>query len=239
MPVRRPLVRLLRWSGALCAGVLVVVGGLGLRGPGLVAVGVAGLLAACTAAGIARDDPGHDRRSVLECGLQAAAWTVGVLLTLAGVAALAGGLVAVLVAAVAVTAWLLTRVPWAGRSAGRAAAGSPWPAGVEVLLLPVPLEEGPRPSAVGSASSSVSGLTTPALGREWIRTTAALGGRLSPVERQALVRRREETLDELERRDPAGFARWLADGPGPASDPAAYVRGRPVQGDPTAGTDAA
>jgi hypothetical protein len=82
-------------------------------------------------------------------------------------------------------------------------------------------------------------LTTSGLGREWLRTTAVLGGRLTPADREALVRRREETLDELERRDRVGFARWLADGPAPGSDPAAYVRGRPVQGDPTAGTDAA
>ena len=63
--------------------------------------------------------------------------------------------------------------------------------------------------------------------------------RLSPVERQALVRRREETLDELERRDPVGFARWLAEGPVPGADPAMYVHGRPMEGDAAVGTDAA
>ncbi|MFD2091716.1 hypothetical protein [Blastococcus deserti] len=242
MPVRGPFVRLLRWSGVLGAGVLALVGGLGLRGPGLVAVGVAALLAAGTAAGITRDDPGHDRRAVLESAVQAAAWTAGILLTLAGVAAVAGGLVAVLVGAGAAIAWLLTRIPWSGRPTGRsspAPAAPSWPTGVEVLVLPVPVEEEARPRVGDAASSSVSVLTTPALGREWMRTTVALGRRLSPAERQALVRRREETLDELERRDPAGFARWLADGPAPGSDPAAYVRGRPVQGDPAAGTDAA
>jgi hypothetical protein len=243
VPVRGTLVRLLRWSGVLCAGALIVIGGLGLRGPGLVAVGVAGLLAGCAAAGITRDDLGHHRRGVVEAAAQAAAWTVGVLLTLAGVTALAGGLIAILVGAVAAIAWLLTRVPWSGgqqaRRPARASAAPSWTTGVEVLLLPVPLEEESRPAAVDTASSPVSVLTTPALGREWIRTSAALGGRVSAAERQALVRRREETLDELERRDPVGFARWLADGPAPGSDPAAYVRSRPVQGDPAAGTDAA
>ena len=42
MPVRRPLARVLLWSGALGVGALGVLGGLSLRGPGLVAVGLAG-----------------------------------------------------------------------------------------------------------------------------------------------------------------------------------------------------
>jgi hypothetical protein len=229
VPVRGPLTRLLWWTGGLAAGALAVVGGLGLRGPGLVAVGVAAMLAACTAVGIARDVPGSDHRSLLEAAVQAAAWTVGILLALGGVAVLAGGLAAVSAAATVALAWWAVRLSRArGRRAGSVAARTA-PA-VDVPFLPVPDAGGLQ---------SVSGLTTPALGREWLRTTAALRGRLSPSERSALVRRREQTLDELERRDPAGFARWLADGPSPASDPATYLEFRPVQDDPTAGTDAA
>jgi hypothetical protein len=52
--------------------------------------------------------------------------------------------------------------------------------------------------------------------------------------RHALVDRRLQALDELERRDPAGFARWLADGATVDSDPARYV-----SSDPAAGYDAA
>ena len=63
--------------------------------------------------------------------------------------------------------------------------------------------------------------------------------RLDAAARAALVARREEALDELERRDPAGFARWLAAGPTLASDPAGYVHGGPLRGDPAADTDAA
>ncbi|WP_324275896.1 hypothetical protein [Blastococcus brunescens] len=59
MPVRRSLTRLLWWIGVPCLAVLAVIGGLGLRGPGLVAVGVAGLLAASIAVGLARDTPGR------------------------------------------------------------------------------------------------------------------------------------------------------------------------------------
>ena len=239
MPVRGPLFRLLSWVGGLGAGALAVVGGLGLQGPGLVAVGIAGTLAACTAAGIARDLPRHDRRTVLESAVQAGGWTVGLLLVLAGVATLAGGLVALLAVIGGVTVWLGLRAMRAtGGTAGpaRAPGVQPGPAtGAEVLLLPVPPSD-PRPAP---GSSSIAELSTPALGREWLRSTRALSGRLAPVERQALVRRRQETLDELERRDPAGFARWLADGPVPGSDPAAYVHARSVEGDPAAGTDAA
>jgi hypothetical protein len=197
-----------------------VVGGLALRGPGLIAVGIAGTLAACIAVGVARDVPGQDRRSMLESAVQASCWTVGVLLALAGVAALAGGLVALLAGSAGGIAWLVTRV---ARSRPPAASG------VEELLRPVPATA--RPMA--TASSPLSSLTTPALGREWMRTTATLGGRLTSADRAALVRRREETLDELERRDPVGFTRWLATGPAPASDPATYIRV------PPAGTDAA
>jgi hypothetical protein len=42
------------------------------------------------------------------------------------------------------------------------------------------------------------------------------------------------SVDELERRDPAGFARWLSEGATVDSDPARYV-----SGDPAAGYDAA
>lgn len=230
MPVHGPLVRLLWGIGALGAGVLAVVGGLGLRIPGLTAVAVAGTLAACIAVGIDRDDPGHDRRSLLESAVQASCWTVGVLLVLAGVAALVGGLTAFLAGAAGLAGWLIAHM---ARSRRRAASCG------QVLLMPVrPTDEAAIPLQ-DPASSPLSALTTAALGQEWLRTTTALGGGLTPADREALVRRREETLDELERRDPVGFARWLADGPVAGSDPAAYVRGRPVQEDPTAGTDAA
>jgi hypothetical protein len=241
VPVRAPLARLLRWLGILCAGTLVVLGGLGLQPAGRVAVGVAGLLAGCIAVGITRDLPRPDRRPVLESALQAAAWTVGGLLALAGMAVLTGGVVAVLAGVLGVGTWLVVRAAAGSpRRPGRTAGAAPWPtAGADVRLLPVPPPDEPQPSARPAGSAPLSALSTPALGREWIRTTAALGGRLSPVERQALVRRRAETLDELERRDPAGFARWLAEGPALGTDPADYVHGRPVQGDPAAGTDAA
>ncbi|TFV63866.1 UNVERIFIED_ORG: hypothetical protein E4P37_13845 [Bacillus sp. AZ43] len=231
MPDRGPLPRLLRSTGVLCAGALAVVGGLGLRGPGLVAVGLAGALAACTAVGIVRDTPGHDRRSLVEAAVQAAAWTVAALLALAGVAALAGGAVALLVAVVVAGSWL-------GLRALRSRGATPRPAAPPVSAAPAEVRLLPTAHAAEPVSPARL-LDTAALGREWQRTSAALAGHPAAIARATLARRRAELLDELERRDPAGFARWLADGPTPGSDPAAYVQGRPVQEDPTAGTDAA
>jgi hypothetical protein len=166
-------------------------------------------------------------RASLAAGAQAAAWTVAGLLAIAGTAGLAGGVIAALLAGTAVVGgaafWVVraSRAEQAERAAAASARSGPR-AGAPVaafrpaeLLLPVPQ------------------LSTRALGQEWVRTSAVLAGRLDPAVRAALVRRRQEALDELELRDPVGFARWLLDGPVPGSDPADYVQDR------TAGTDAA
>jgi hypothetical protein len=136
---------------------------------------------------------------------------VSALLVLAGVATVAGGVVAVLCVGAAV-AVLLIRFGRSRPPAGRTAAGAP----SGVLRFPVA-----QPVAV---------LTTPELGLEWTRTTRALAGRLDARVRASLVLRREEVLDELERRDPDGFGRWLAGGPLADSDPSGHVRRGPLLG---------
>ena len=234
MPVRGPLARLLLWSGVLCGGALGVVGGLSLRGSGLVAVGLAATLAACTAAGIARETTRNNTKATIEAAVHGAAWTVGGLLVLFGIAALAGGGVAALVVGAALAAWLV-------RAALRARPAGPVPS-------PLPFG-GSLPETPYSGRTTDSGesglllpiwtLSTPALGQEWLSSTLALAGRLTPAARQSLVTRRVEVLDELERRDPDGFARWLAGGSTTGSDPAEYVRGGPVHNGPAADTDAA
>jgi len=244
VPVRGQLARALLWSGVLGGGALGVVGGLSLRGPGLVAIGLAGTLAACTVAGIARESTRKAPWSIFEAGVQAAAGTIGALLVLAGIAALAGGAVAALVVGAALAAWLVRAAlrPRPGAAASSAPPVPPSPGGADVLRLPVTPPEVPGfPAVPGLAGSlpPVWTLPTSALGQEWLDTTAALAGRLEPAARQALVARREETLDELERRDPHGFARWLAVGPTGGSDPAGFVRGGPVHDGPAADTDAA
>ncbi|MCW2584156.1 MAG: conserved rane protein of unknown function [Klenkia sp.] len=98
-----------------------------------------------------------------------------------------------------------------------------------LLTFALRTRAGPEPpTPVASAPpllTPVTDLSTDALGREWLRTAGALGAELEPGTRQHVVRRRQDTLDELERRDPAGFARWLADGARVDSDPASWVRG--------------
>jgi hypothetical protein len=217
-----PFTRVLVIAGFLAAGVLAAVGGLALRAPGVVAVGVAGFLAGLVAAAVARDTPGHTLRSTVEAAALATAGTVGTLLVVSGTAVLVGAVVTIGLLAAAVLAWLLF---------GRQRLDPPTvrPSRVPAADV-VPLAVLGEPADIGP----VAGLSTAALGREWLRTTAALAARLDATARRAIVERREATLDELERRDPAGFARWMAGGPAPGSDPAEYVRGGPV-----AGTEAA
>jgi hypothetical protein len=234
--IRRPLSRVLLGGSLLGGGALAVAGGLALRGPGLIGVGLAATLAGCTAAGMARESPDPGRGSALESAVWAAGWTAGAVLIVAGVATVAGGTVAALAVAAGLIAFLVVRLA-RGRvlrpAAGTGATTSPgWP--VE-MRAPV------RHDRSGAAGRRVPVrlLTTRALGDEWLDTTVALAGRLDPAARQSLVTRREEALDELERRDPEGFARWLAAGPTRATDPADFVRGGPVHPGSVADTDAA
>ncbi|TFV49414.1 hypothetical protein E4P43_12670 [Blastococcus sp. TF02A-35] len=196
------------------------MGGIALRGPGLVAVLVSGLMAACVAAGVARESAEPRRRSVLESALLAGAVTVVALLVLSGTAMVAGGGVAVLLVAVVGAGWGVAR--WLG---DRRAAVVRAPQARVAPAPPVPI----RP---------VHGLSTSALAEEWVRTGAALHGGLTPAAWQGTVTRRALLLDELERRDPAGFARWMAAGPD-ATDPAGFVRAEPPRTDPSAEAEAA
>jgi uncharacterized membrane protein YphA (DoxX/SURF4 family) len=230
---RGPLVALLT-TVVLAAGVvLVMAGGLALRGSGLIAVGAAGVLAGCLAAGMAHEHPERDRMAMLESAVLAVGWTVGGLLLVCGLGALLGsGPTAVIVAILAVAAsvvWVLRKRRTERRAGPRPAAAAnstplaAWLAGTRpapVRTEPVPADV---PADVARLLPPVAQLSTRALGREWVRTTAALAGRLAPVVRASLVRRREDALDELERRDPVGFARWLAAGPEPGSDPADWL----------------
>ncbi len=207
------------------AGILAVVGGLALRAPGIVAVGVAGFLAGLTAGAIARDSSGSSWRSTFEAAAFAVAGCVGILLVVSGTAVLVGGAgTALLLAALALVwlAWVWRRSTRQQRAA--AALGAARPAET-VQLFVVQGGEDQDPARIFPA---VTALSTAALGREWIRTTAALAGGLDPAMRRLIVARRVETLDELERRDPDGFGRWIAGGPEPASDPADFVRHGPV-----------
>jgi hypothetical protein len=235
-PVQGPLVVVALTGAALVA----VVGGLALRGPGLVAVAVAGALAACLGWGTARESTTSTRRSNMEAAVLAASWTVGVLLVLSGTSVLAGGVVA---AAVAGAAAILAIGLWIARTpkdGAVTAAQAPTARGnVAAPVTPLrPAAHRRHPTAAPADLPPVGALSTEELGREWLAGTTALAGRLDPAVRSAIVRRRQEALDELERRDPDGFLRWLTTGPVLDRDPAAFVRGRRL-GESAAGTDAA
>ncbi|MGY1679768.1 hypothetical protein [Geodermatophilus sp. SYSU D01176] len=201
MSTRGPLPRLLLWSGAVGGAGLAVVGGLALRPPGLVAVGLAAVVSACLAAGLARESRSR-RTAVVDAAWKAGVATVAVLLVLSGTAVLGGAVLTLLVAGVAAGT---ATVVWLVRSSGGTGAVRP------AVAAPSPQPSSPLPP--------VASLSTGDLGREWVRTTTALGGPLDARTREAIVVRRQQTLDELERRDPAGFARWIAGLPLAGSDP--------------------
>ncbi|WP_147262002.1 hypothetical protein [Blastococcus sp. TF02A-26] len=217
-------------------GVVALVGGLSLRPAGLLAVGLAAVVTGALAAGITRESSDDDLRATLEATWQTAAATVAVLLVLSGVAAIAGALVTTLVGAAAGVAglayWMVRTGPAAKPSPSVAAAPparpspSPAPAARPTVVTG-------NVAASSSPATPLAGLRIEALAQEWTSTSAALGLTLDPRSRAAIVRRREAVLDELERRDPAGFARWLAAGPLSATDPARYLRAGAT------GTDAA
>ena len=216
MPARALLTRSALVLLLAVAAALAAVGGASLGGSGLVAVALVAVVTACLGAGIAREgDSPQLRQAAVDSAWRTAGGTAAALLVLSGCVVVAGGAVTALLTG-CVLGGLLVR--WALRSVrtSRTARGA--------VVLPLP----------GTAPGWARGLSVEALGREWLRTSAELARQPGPVARQALVERRRDALDELERRDPAGFARWLAGGATVDSDPARYV-----SGDPAAGSDAA
>ena len=202
---------------AVPAAALVLASSVVLHGTALVAVVVATGLAAWL--GYALRDDG--RAASVETAWQAAAGVFAVIVLIAGVAVVAGGAVATVVGLV-----------------GAAAAGAfalRW--GIRARLLDV-TEHGTAPphdpdgedaDSPGDAppgfSVPVSLLPSPVLAREWRRTGAALATAREPTVREEVVRRRQALLDEIERRDPGGFARWLAAGAPPDGGPRAFQDG--------------
>jgi hypothetical protein len=212
VPARALLTRSALALLVLVLGPLAAIGGVSLGGSGLVAVTLAAVVTACLGAAIARDgDSPQPRQAAVDAAWRTAVGTVAVLLLLSGCAVLAGGAVTVLLAGFALGG-VLAR--WALRSArtGRRSGGA--------AVIPLP----------GAGGGPVRTLTVPELGREWLRTSAVLAQAGGAVARQVLVDRRQQALDELERRDPVGFARWLTEGATVDSDPSRYVSGNPATG---------
>jgi hypothetical protein len=221
-----PVVRTLAGLGLVCATVLAVASSVVLHGAVVVVV----LLAAGVAAGAGFVAPNDGRAAAVEWAWKAAAATVAVIVLVTGVVVLAGGVVAALVsglAAVVVGALRLLKTRSAGRDGAQPRGATPVTgAGNEAPALAA--------SWASLLQPPVSLLGISDLGSEWLRTTSALASPVESATRQQIIERRQETLDELERRDPAGFARWLAAGAAGDSDPATFLRE-----DRTTGRDAA
>ena len=226
MSTHGPAARILIGSGLLCGLVPALASVVVLHGSSLVVVAVAAGLVASAVYGT-RDD---GRAAARAAAWKAAGSTVAIIMVVAGVVVLAGGAVAALVSVLTAAAWgavWLRRVRRA-RPAGRDGCDRA-PRRGEASAAPLSLAD-----RLDCSPTPVSLLPISGLGSEWARTTAALASRLEPAARQVVVRRRQEVLDELERRDPDGFAHWLAAGAATDSDPATFVRD-----DWTTGSDAA
>ena len=214
------------------AAVLAVVGGLALDGSGVFGLCVVTALVGAAWAAAAWEES----RSVevaLVAGAQAAVRIVGGFLVVCGAALLVGTPATLLAGALIAAAAVMLRRPDPSRAAP---AGAPLPDEPEspIALSPLhPAAPAFRISAGVSARTVVPPvrlLSSRSLGEEWLRTTALLDAAPEPLTREAVAARRAAVLDELERRDPEGLARWLALGPEQGSNPAEFLREEPRAG---------
>jgi hypothetical protein len=131
-----------------------------------------------------------------------AAAGIGAVLVVAGTAVLVGPLTVPIVAAAAmITAWRLR-----GLFNG----------------APDALPDGP-PSATSEAE--LTRLSNAELGREWRLSHMRLVNSRTPDDLSRLCLLRRLQLDEIERRDPAGFRRWLDSGSWVRGDSAPFLGG--------------
>lgn len=207
------------------AAVLAVVGGLALDGSAVFGLVVVTALVGGAWAGAAWEES-RAGDLALVAGARAAVRTGGGLLVVCGAALLVGTAVTLLAGASLAAAAVVLRRADPSRAAPAGALLPDEPEGPVVLS---PLHPAAPSFRIGSAGSArtvlppVRILTSRSLGEEWLRTTALLDAAPDPLTREAVAARRAAVLDELERRDPEGFARWLADGAGRGGNPAEFL----------------
>jgi hypothetical protein len=196
---------------ALVLGVAGAAAGIPLAMVGLVAAPAAAVPAAMVgglvAAGIAMrlgDRPGSDiparRRAMARAGGTAGGlWLAGTGVVVLLGASTASVLVALLVVGVpaAVLGWRSVR--------------------------PVELAAAAAPVTVQAPAPAPAALSTAELCLAWRRSYLELGELPAGPARDELVTHRQSMLDELERRDPAGFRRWLEAGARAGGDPGRYL----------------
>ncbi|UOZ03003.1 hypothetical protein [Amycolatopsis sp. WQ 127309] len=155
------------------------------------------------------------RERLAATGSAASAMTIGVVtglgalgagLAIGGLVAVAGGTAAASVLVVAATAWAV----WRFRP--RPAPSAPPAAAVVVAEAPAAAE-----------GTGVTDLSTAELCLAWRRSYGELLRATDEPARRRVVRSRRAYLDEIERRDREGFARWLGSGARAGGDPQRYL----------------
>lgn len=84
---------------------------------------------------------------------------------------------------------------------------------------------GPEDTAEFLVPGNPAGLTNRQLCVAWQMTHTMLARAAQGVQRDELVALRTRYLDELERRDPSGFRRWLESGTQFGDDPGRFIEG--------------
>lgn len=216
----------MRVARGLWWGCVAVVAGLGLAGAGLLMplgamLGVAALAGAVTLAAHAVVPQWTDSGFEFPLGLAktaCAAAAVGVALAgLVAVAGPSGGAVGLLLACSA---------PGTARIRDQVRLGRPKETPGEAKT---PSRPAPEP-ATSSVDPAASTLTDEQLCLAWRVSYTAVQRAAGASEAARLAAVRASYLDELERRAPVSFTRWMAAGPRAASDPAPFLT--PRQGEP-------
>lgn len=182
--------------------------------PGTALGGLAcGVAVGAAAALKAREDAtGHARQiaaAARRAGLAAFAAFVAVWLVVTGTAVLFGSTAWVVILVIGLAVGLAAAPRWVARRT--------WgPAGIGAAVAE-PTVAATRPPVRPET------LSTPGLCLAWRRSYLALLDAPPGPSRDELVRVRECLLDELERRDHAGFTRWLEAGARAGSDPTRYL----------------
>ncbi|WP_326954375.1 hypothetical protein [Amycolatopsis sp. NBC_01286] len=134
---------------------------------------------------------------------------LGAGVAIGGLVAVAGGTAAASLLVVAATAWAVWRF-------------RPRPAPSAPPAAPVVVEE-PSEASGGPGVTGVTDLSTAELCLAWRRSYGELLRAPDEPARRRVVRSRRAYLDELERRDREGFARWLGSGARAGGDPQRYL----------------
>lgn len=176
-----------------------VLAGLCLLGPAI------GTLAAPIAPHVRRAAPARPRTADLRADVLAAGIFVALCFTVSGMLATLGGELTAALVVVLASAALVAELR---RKTVRSSPGTG-----EVAALPPPA----RP---------VAELSTDELCTAWRRSYCRLLVTPDVPARRHLVQRRQDYLDEIERRDRSGFLRWLASGARAGGDPGHAFRTR-------------